>query len=98
MVAELAEQGFLARGFASVSDLMAGLASGQTPDLLVIDAELPEFTSDRWKAIRARAPAARTLLITGLLGSTLLADRVLRRPFSIGELAKRIKDMSGGPL
>lgn len=98
MVAELAEQGFLARGFDSVSELMAGLATGQRPDVLVVDAESPELTSDRWKAIRARTPAAQTLLITGLLGTTLIADRVLRRPFSIGELANRIKDMNGGPL
>ncbi len=96
IVAELAEEGFAARGFESVSDLMAGLAVGQTPGVLIIDTGEVEVAPDMWNAIRARAPAARTIVITGLLGGALLADQVVRRPFSIGELANKIKVMMGG--
>ncbi len=96
IVAELAEEGFAARGFESVSDLMTGLAVGQTPDALILDAGEVELAPDTWKAIRARAPAARTIVITGLLGGSPPADQVVRRPFSIGELANKIKAKMGG--
>jgi DNA-binding response OmpR family regulator len=96
IVAELAEEGFAARGFESVTDLMADLAVGQTPDVLILDAGEVKLAPDTWKAISSRAPAARTIVITGLLGSSLPADRVVRRPFSIGELADKIKAMMGG--
>ncbi len=90
IVALLTEEGFEARGFDSVSELMMSLAEGQSPQVLVLDAGEINLADDEWNRVKMLAPAAQTILITGLLPSPLAADQVLRRPFSIGELVSKI--------
>jgi DNA-binding response OmpR family regulator len=98
MVAALAEEGFEARGFESPADLTAVLAQGQSPEVLVLDAGGFDLKRDEWDTIKLLAPEARTILITGAMGDLMPADHTLRRPLSIGELAGRIKRITGGTL
>jgi hypothetical protein len=78
------------------ADLMATLSSGPAPEVLVVDAGQSDLTREAWEALTGLAPDSLTVLILGALAEPLPADHILRRPVSIGELANKIRKITGG--
>ncbi len=89
-VAQLAEEGFEARGFESLAELFAALAA-ETPDVLIVEALDTDLEASKWATVRILAPSTRTLLLTRAAGPSFPAEAVLLHPFSIGELVGKIR-------
>jgi DNA-binding response OmpR family regulator len=93
MVAQLAEEGFDARGLETLSNLFAALAQEPAPHVLVIDAGTTGLDAAKWDAVKQLASASNTLTLEPAGALRPSADAVLRRPFSIGELVGKIESL-----
>jgi CheY-like chemotaxis protein len=96
IVAALEEEGLEARGLESHAELLAALAHGPPPEVLLLDVGALDLTRENWVNITRLAPSAGTVLVCGSTTEMLPANLVLRRPISIGELVSKIKPITGG--
>jgi CheY-like chemotaxis protein len=72
------------------------IASGTSVDLVLIDIAMPEINGvETMQAIAATRPSLPFLYMTGFAGPTRLdpmEQRVLKKPFTIAELAKKVEE------
>ena len=73
------------------------IASGAYVDLVLIDIAMPEINGvETMKAIVAARPGLPFLYMTGYVGLTKLdpmEQRVLKKPFTIAELAEKVEEL-----
>ena len=81
------------------ADGEAGVASAKTehPDLILMDIAMPEITGvEAMHAILKQRPGMPFLYMTGYLGPTKLdpsEQRVLKKPFTIADLAEKVEEL-----
>ncbi len=98
----LGDLGWRVEQAASGAEALERLRAGPPPDIMVADIGLPGGMNGRQLAEAARTlhPALPLLLITGYAGTALGPDaplptdaQLLRKPFTLGELAGRVQSL-----
>lgn len=90
-------EGYLVQRACDGVDGLLALATGDRPDLIVLDLEMPMMPGWEFRAAQLRDPAIADIPVLALSSSarTIDADRRLAKPFRIEDLVRAVRDLAG---